>query len=209
MFRDRTDAGEQLGAALSNLDVGTAVILGVPRGGVVVAVPVARALGGLLDVVVPRKIGAPGNPELGVGAVAPGVTVVDEHLVRRLGISTEYLRAESARQLAEIDRRLAAYRVDVEAVSLAGPTAVIVDDGVATGVTAIAALRSARLAGATRVIFAAPVAPALTAAKLGEDADRVIILSTPGSFIAVGEWYDRFDQVSDEEVRAALAAFER
>jgi putative phosphoribosyl transferase len=169
---------------------------------------VARAAGNVLDVVVPRKLGAPGNPELGVGAVAPGVTVIDEGLVRRLGIGTEYLRVETARQLEEIERRVRAYRGDRPLVSLAGATAVIVDDGVATGVTAIAAVRSARRAGAGRVVFAAPVAPAATAARLADEADRVIILDTPRSFLAVGEWYDRFDQISDEEVRAALTAFE-
>jgi putative phosphoribosyl transferase len=208
VFRDRTEAGERLATEVAAAALGDDVaVLGVPRGGVVVAVPVARSIGGVLDVVVPRKLGAPGNPELGVGAVAPGVTVIDEALVLRLGIAAEYLRGEAARQLEEIERRLRVYREDRPPVSLAGATAAIVDDGVATGVTAVAAVRSARRAGAGRVVFAAPVAPAATAAKLGAEADRVIILETPRSFLAVGEWYERFDQVSDEEVRAALAAF--
>ena len=208
MFRDRTEAGEQLAARVVDAELGPAVVLGVPRGGVVVAVPVARALGGVLDVVVPRKLGAPGNPELGIGAVAPGVTVIDENLVFRLGISAEYVQMEAARQLAETERRVSAYRGGREPVSLRDATAVIVDDGVATGVTAIAALRWARRAGGKHVVFAAPVAPATTAAKLEAEADRVIVLESPRSFLAVGEWYDRFDQVSDEEVRAALAAFD-
>jgi predicted phosphoribosyltransferase len=207
VFRDRTEAGTRLATEIAQADLGHVAVLGVPRGGVVVAVPVASATGGALDVVVPRKLGAPGNPELGVGAVAPDVSVIDEALVRRLGIGTEYLRAETARQLHEIERRVRAYRGDRPPVSLDGTTAVIVDDGVATGVTAIAAVRSARRAGAGTVVFAAPVAPAATAAKLADEADRVFILETPRSFLAVGEWYDRFDQVSDEEVRAALAAF--
>jgi predicted phosphoribosyltransferase len=209
MFRDRTEAGELLAARVVEAELTSAVVLGVPRGGVVVAVPVARSLGGDLDVVVPRKLGAPGNPELGIGAVAPGVTVIDEGLVQRLGIGPEYVRLEAARQLAETERRLSAYRGDREPVSLRDATAVIVDDGVATGVTAIAALRWAHRAGAERVVFAAPVAPAATAAKLEAEADQVIVLEIPRSFLAVGEWYDRFDQVSDEEVRAALAAFDR
>ena len=207
MFRDRTEAGGRLATEVADADLGSVAVLGVPRGGVIVAVPVARAVGGVLDVVVPRKLGAPGNPELGVGAVAPNVTVIDEALVRRLGIGTEYLRLEAARQSLEIERRVRAYRGDRPPVSLAGATAVIVDDGVATGVTAIAAARSVRRAGAGSVVFAAPVAPVATAAKLADEADRVIILETPRSFLAVGEWYGRFDQVSDEEVRAALAAF--
>jgi putative phosphoribosyl transferase len=205
MFRDRRQAGELLADALSDRVTPPLVVLGVPRGGVVVASPVAERLGAPLDVVVPRKVRAPGNPELGVGAVAPGVRVLDEDVVRRLGIDPGYLEHEIALEQEEVERRTAAYRGDRPPVDLAGATAVVVDDGVATGGTAIAALRWARNAGASRVVFAAPVGPAGTATRLGPDADDVVLLEEPRTFLAVGEWYERFEQTTDEEVRAALA----
>lgn len=205
-FLDREDAGEQLAIAVGAAVTGPAVVLGVPRGGVLVAVPVARALGAPLDVVVPKKIGAPGNPELGLGAVAPGVRVLDEGLVRRLGVSESYLEAEIAREEAEVVRRSDAYRQGMPPVELAGRTAVIVDDGVATGGTALASIAWARKAGAARVVFSAPVAPPEAVARLAEDCDDVIVLSAPRAFMAVGEWYDHFGQVSDNEVKAALGA---
>ncbi len=149
-------------------------------------------------------MGAPFNPELGLGAVAPGVRVLDERLIARLGVSAEYLEGEIALQEVEIARRTAAYRGDRPAVELEGRTAVIVDDGVATGGTALAAARWARAQRAPTVVFGAPVGPPETAARLGAACDAVVLLQTPYGFSAVGEWYDRFDQVSDEEVRAAL-----
>lgn len=206
MFRDRTEAGERLAEALRDLVAEPLVVLGVPRGGVIVGVPVAARLGAPLDVVVPRKVRAPGNPELGIGAVAPGVRVLDEGVVARLGIDPDYLDREIALEQEEVGRRTVAYRGDRPPLELAGRDAVVVDDGVATGGTALAALRWARNAGAARVIFAAPVGPPGTASRLRREADVVLILETPGSFRAVGEWYDRFDQTTDEEVRAALAA---
>src|SRR6266576_1328537 len=196
-YVDRTDAGVKLAAEIVRVVPGPAVVLGIPRGGVLVAVPVARALRAPLDVVVPRKEGAPFNPELGLGAVAPGVRVLDETLIARLGVSAEYLEDEIARQTA-------AYRGDRPAVELEGGTAVIIDDGVATGGTALAAARWARAQRAPTVVFGAPVGPPETAARLGAVCDAVVLLQTPYGFSAVGEWYDRFDQVSDEEVRAAL-----
>jgi putative phosphoribosyl transferase len=203
-YADREDAGSQLAAAIVRVVAVPAVVLGIPRGGVIVAVPVATALRAPLDVVVPRKVGAPFNPELGLGAVAPGVRVLDERLIARLGVSPEYMEGEIARQEAEIARRTAAYRGDRSAVELEGGTAVIVDDGVATGGTALAAARWARAQRAPTVVFGAPVGPPETAARLGAACDAVVLLQTPYGFSAVGEWYDRFDQVSDEEVREAL-----
>jgi putative phosphoribosyl transferase len=143
-YADRDDAGKKLAAEIVRVVQDPAVVLGIPRGGVLVAVPVAKALGAPLDVVVPRKVGAPFNPELGLGAVAPGVRVLDETLIARLGVSADYLEGEIARQEEEIARRTAAYRGDRPAVELEGRTAVIVDDGVATGGTALAAARWAR-----------------------------------------------------------------
>lgn len=205
MFRDRRDAGERLGEALRDRVDPPAIVLGIARGGVVVAAPVAEALGAPLDVVVPRKLGAPHNPELGIGAIAPGVVVLDEDLVRRLGVDEAYVRAETARQQREIERRLAAYRGDRPPPELAGKTAVIVDDGVATGGTAIAASRWARREGAERVVIAAPVGPAGIERRLAPEADDVVVLFTPRTFLAVGEWYERFEQTGDDEVRALLA----
>ena len=205
-YVDREDAGNKLAAEIVRVVHGTAVVLGIPRGGVLVAVPVARALSAPLDVVVPRKVGAPFNPELGLGALAPGVRVLDETLIARLGVSADYLEGEIARQEAEIARRTVTYRGDRPAVELEGRTAVIVDDGVATGGTALAAVAWARAQRAPTVVFAAPVGPPETAARLGAACDAVVLLQAPYAFSAVGEWYDRFDQVSDDEVRAALAA---
>jgi len=191
--------------AVADVVRGPAVVLGIPRGGVLVAVPVARRLGAPLDVVVPKKVGAPFNPELGLGAVAPGVRVLDEDLIRRLGVADDYLEREIRREEAEIERRTDAYRGGRPPLELEGRTAVIVDDGVATGGTAVAAARWARAQRAPTVVFAAPVGPPDTAARLGAACDTVVLLHTPAFFAAVGEWYDRFDQVTDDEVRTALA----
>jgi len=205
IFEDRLDAGERLAEALEEHAGARAVILGIPRGGVIVAEVVARTLRAHLDVVVPRKVGAPGNPELGLGAVAPGVRVLDPWLIERLGVSEEYLEREIAAEEREIERRLHAYREGRPPVDVAGRTAVVVDDGVATGGTAVAALRWARAQSAERVVLAVPVAPPQTMSLLQHEADEVVALATPEPFFAVGEWYRVFDQTSDEEVVAALA----
>jgi putative phosphoribosyl transferase len=206
IFEDRRDAGERLAQALAGLRGADAAVLAIPRGGVVVAEVVARELGLPLDVVVPRKIGAPGNPELGLGAIAPGVRVLDDRMLDALRVSPEYLERETHAQEREIERRLALYRAGRPPVDVAGRTAIVVDDGVATGGTAVAALRWARAAGAARVVLAVPVAPGSTVGRLREEADEVVALATPEPFYAVGEWYRRFDQTSDDEVVRALAA---
>jgi putative phosphoribosyl transferase len=204
MFEDRERAGEALAAAVASRIEGPATVLAVPRGGVVVAVPVAGALEAPLDVVIPRKLGAPGNPELAIGAIAPGVRVLHERAIRQLGVSDAYVEAEVARQEGEIARREAAYRGGRAAAPVAGRRAVVVDDGVATGATAVAALRWARAAGAARVVFAAPVGPPAARARLAPECDEVVLLREPEAFFAVGEWYGDFRQVSDDEVVAIL-----
>ncbi|HEX2424432.1 MAG TPA: phosphoribosyltransferase family protein [Actinomycetota bacterium] len=190
--------------ALGDLAGTDAVILGIPRGGVLVAAEVSRALGLPLDVVVPRKIGAPSNPELGIGAVAPGVRVLDAAMIRRLDVGPAYLEREIAAQEREIERRSAAYRGGRPSADIAGRTAVVVDDGVATGGTAVAALRWARARGAREVVLAVPVAPAQAVPMLARECDRIVVLETPEPFTAVGEWYRRFGQASDADVVEAL-----
>jgi putative phosphoribosyl transferase len=199
-FADRAEAGRLLAHALQHLPDGGVVVLGIARGGVEVAAEVARARDWVLDVVIPRKIGAPGNPELGIGAVAPGVRVLDQRMLRTLGVTEGYLEREVAAQEEEIRRRAEAYRRGREQADLRGKVAVVVDDGVATGGTAAAALRWARAQGAQRVILAIPVAPGESVDRLGREADEVVCLLAPERFYAVGQWYLDFRQTSDDRV---------
>lgn len=205
IFANREDAGRQLAGAARKYAEEDSVILAIPRGGVIVGRVVAEELGVPLDVVIPRKVGAPGNPELGLGAIAPGVRVLDEGMIRSLGVSDEYLERAIEEEEREIERRSATYRNGRPPVDLRGKTAIVVDDGMATGGTAIAAVRWAREQGAARMILAVPVAPPAAVSRLRLEADDVIALSMPDAFYAVGQWYGRFDQVSDEEVVAAMA----
>jgi len=181
------------------------VVLGIPRGGVIVAAAVARALRAPLDVVLPRKIGAPRNPELAIGAIATGIQVWDLGLIRRLGVPAEYLRTEVRAQEAEIERRSMRYRSGRGPLSLDAAEVVIVDDGIATGATAAAAVRLVRSQGAGRAVLAVPVAPPDAVERLGKEADEVVVLETPWDFRAVGEWYEAFGQTTDEEVVRAMA----
>jgi putative phosphoribosyl transferase len=200
MFADRVEAGARLAEALEHLTEEDVVVLGVPRGGVEVAAEVARARGWPLDIVIPRKVGAPFNPELGLGAIAPGVRVLDERMIRTLNVSPDYLEEEISAQEEEIHRRTEAYRGGRPPVDVRGKVAVVVDDGVATGGTAAAAVRWARAQGATRVVLAIPVAPREALMRLSKEADEVVCLGTPEPFFAVGQWYERFPQTSDREV---------
>jgi putative phosphoribosyl transferase len=203
-FADRVDAGRRLAGVVRHRIEDPAVVLAIPRGGVIVGAEVARALGAPLEVVVPRKLGAPGNPELGIGAVAPGVRFVDPWTLSRLRIPEGYLEREVAAQEAEIARRETTYRRGRPRVELEGRVAVVVDDGIATGATAIASIRWARASRADRVVLAVPVAPRQTLGALEREADAVIALATPAPFLAVGEWYENFEQTTDDEVLAAL-----
>jgi predicted phosphoribosyltransferase len=205
IFADRIDAGERLAKGLAHLAGSDCVVLAIPRGGVIVGEVIARELGAPLDVVVPRKIGAPGNPELAIGAVAPGIRVLDPRMVGALGVTDRYLEREIAEQEAEIERRQRAYRGGRPPQPVEGRVAIVVDDGVATGSTAVAALRWARARGAERVVLAVPVAPPQSLERLRAEADEVVVLETPQPFLAVGEWYRDFDQTTDEQVVEALA----
>lgn len=207
MFADREEAGARLGERLVSLGLARPVVLGVPRGGVVVAAHVARALAAPLDVIVPRKIGAPGNPELAIGAVGPdGEVVIDQGLADLVGASAAYIEREARRQAEEVTRRLQLYRRGLPPPQLTGADVVVVDDGVATGHTVLAALRAIRPRQPATVTLAVPVAPPETIPRLQEEADRVVCLATPSPFYAVGQFYGDFTQVSDEEVAQLLQA---
>lgn len=206
LFQDRRSAGRLLAEKLMHYRGEDVLVLGVPRGGVIVAAEVAKALEAPLDVIVPRKIGAPFNPELALGAVAPDGTVIyDERLLGILGLKKEDLREEVERQLQEIARRLRLYRGGRKHLECAGRTVIVVDDGVATGFTLRAALRSIRGQRPKKLVLAVPVAPPESLAKLSCEADEVICLETPEEFYAVGQFYCDFRQTSDQEVIDALA----
>ncbi len=211
LFRDRKHAGAVLGELVRRHlggDGASVVVLGIPRGGVVVAAEVARSLAAELDLTVPRKLRAPHNPELAVGAVAEdGSVYVDERVATSLGVSSDYLEQEVAHQLGEIRRRLHAYRQGRPPAQLAGRTVVLVDDGIATGSTMIAAVRSAQRAGAARVVVAVPVAPPEAVRRLRAEGCEVVCVREDPLFVAVGQFYEDFTQVSDEEVQALLREF--
>jgi predicted phosphoribosyltransferase len=201
LFADRVEAGRRLASALADFVGKDGIVLAIPRGGVVVGFEIARSLGLSLDVIVPRKIGAPGNPELGIGAVnEDGTLIIDESLVDQLGVTRGYIREESERQRLEIRRRLKLYRGDVPRPALKGREVIIVDDGIATGSTMKAALASVRKSRAKTVIAAVPVGPASTIRELERLADRVVCLYTPEPFYAIGEFYDDFTQTENDEV---------
>lgn len=209
-YRDRRDAGVALAAALEVYRVQQPLVLGVPRGGVSVAAEVAEAFDCDLDVAVARKVGAPGNPELAMGAVgADGVPLLDDLLIGRLGVDAERVDAEVEAQTAEARRRELAYRAEGPAPDPAGRTVIVVDDGVATGATLRAALGLVRRRRPARLCCAVPVGPRETLARLTEEADHVVCPLRPRWFMAVGEWYRDFRQVSDDEVMVLLAAARR
>nr|WSS61907.1 phosphoribosyltransferase family protein [Streptomyces sp. NBC_01177] len=206
LFTDRTDAGRLLAEALRHLERRDPVVLGLPRGGVPVAYEVARALGAPLDVVVVRKLGVPYRPELGFGAIGEGgARVISDEIVRHAGVREKDLEAVERAEEAELLRRAQTYREGRPRLPLEGRTVVVVDDGVATGATARAACQVVRAQGASHVVLAVPVASPDVAARLREDVDEVVCLSTPHLFSAVGEWYRDFSQTSDEEVVSLLA----
>ena len=209
MFRDRKDAGERLAAQLLHLKDKSPVALALPRGGVAIGAEIARLLGAPLDIVLVRKIGVPWQPELALGAVADGgapETFIDERMQEALTIPGDYVREETARQLAELERRRQIYCAGRPPLEVTGRTAIVVDDGIATGATMRVALRAVRRQGPTRLVLAAPVAAAETLAALSSEADETVCVTAPQGLGAIGYYYDDFHQMSDAEVTSLLAA---
>lgn len=204
-FVDRADAGRRLAAQLSYLRDEPVVVLGLPRGGVPVAYEIATALGAPLDVVVVRKLGVPFQPELGMGAIGEdGARVVNPEVVRMAGVTERQIAEVEARERAELERRARRFRGDRPRVPLTGRTAVVVDDGIATGSTARAACEVARAHGASSVMLAVPIGSVDVAERFAGIADEVVCLVTPDMYFAVGQGYRNFTQTSDDEVVALL-----
>jgi len=200
-FNDRIDAGKRLASELKDFSGKKGIVLAIPRGGVVVGYEIAKALNLPLDVIIPRKIGAPGNPELAIGAVAEdGTAILDDNLISYKGDRREYIKEEIARQKQEMQRRLKLYRQDTSYPNLKGLDVIVVDDGIATGSTMKAALASVKNRGAASVTVAVPVGPPSTIEELNKMADRVVCLYTPEYFQAIGEFFSDFSQTTDEEV---------
>lgn len=204
-FGNRTEAGRQLASRVTHLQAEKPVVLGLPRGGVPVAAEVAHALGAPLDVVVVRKLGVPYQPELAMGAIGEdGIRVINDEVVRIARLTPRELARVELSELAKVHAQAQRFRVGRPRASLAGRTAVLVDDGIATGSTIRAACEVVRAAGASRVVVAVPVMPPEAVPSLRDCADEVIALGTPSPFDAVGQWYDDFAQVSDAEVTRLL-----
>ena len=211
VFGDRTQAGRQLAAALAQLPLSDPVVLALPRGGVPVAAEVALALHAPLDLLIVRKIGAPGNPELAVGAIAEGAdaAVVDRETLAATGASQAYVDRQAKVERQEIARRRALYLPGRPPLAVEGRTVIVVDDGLATGSTARAAVRALRARKPARLVLAVPVAPPEAVAELQAEVDELVCLSTPEFFGAVGAHYADFRQVADEEVIQGLARVDR
>jgi putative phosphoribosyl transferase len=206
LFKDRTEAGKRLGESLAEYAGRTdVVVLGLPRGGVPVAFEVSKALRAPLDIFLVRKLGVPGDEELAMGAIASGgIRVLNEGVIRSLGISERELAAVAAREMRELDRREIAYRGDRPRRCLSGKTVIIVDDGIATGASMRAAIAALRAQKTARTVIAVPVASADTCAYFESVGEEVVCLATPEPFIAIGPWYEDFSQTTDDEVRELL-----
>ena len=207
LFRDRNDAGRQLAARLASFRGSDPVVLALPRGGVPIGAEIARTLDAPLDVVLVRKIGVPFQPELALGAIVDGEApelLIDDQLMTVLAIPERYVEQQRERQLKEIERRRRLYLEGRPPAAVAGRTAIVVDDGIATGYTMRAALRAIRRRAPRRLVLAVPVAPAETIAALAAEVDEIICLSTPDPFGAIGQFYADFRQIDDAEVVALL-----
>lgn len=205
-FKDRAEAGRQLGAMLAPLRGENVIVLGLPRGGVAVAIEVARALHAPLDVLNVRKLGVPWREELAMGAVATGgVRVLNSNVIMALGITKQDIEEATRFRRLELDRRERLYRNGRAAPDLNGRTVVLVDDGIATGATVRAAIGVIKAQHPGKVVLATPVAPEGVVSELAREVDRVVCLSTPGDLFAIGYWYDQFPQLTDDDVLRVLA----
>lgn len=210
MFTDRTDAGRQLADILTKRRLAVDLVVAIPRGGLPVGRVVADRLGVPLDIVAARKIGAPSNPELAIGAVASDGTVwLNDSMIDDLGISTDYLDAQTEREHAVAHEKVERYRTGRPPLDVTGKTVLVVDDGIATGATTIACLRQLKHMGASRVLVGVPVAPPEVFERLGPESDGVICVETPAYFGAVGQFYTNFEQVSDEDAKSFLTESEQ
>ena len=207
MFQDRREAGRVLAAKLTRyVNHPDVLVLGLPRGGVPVAFEVAEALNAPLDVFVVRKLGVPGQEELAMGAIASGnIRVLNNEVVESLGIPPKLIESVAAAEEREVERREHRYRDDRETVSISGKTVLLVDDGLATGSTMRAAILALRERGPARIVVAVPVAASSTCNEFRDQADEIVCAETPKPFYAVGQWYEDFSQIADEEVRELLA----
>ena len=205
-FVDRRDAGRKLAAQLLPLADERPVVIALPRGGVPVASEVARALDAPLDILAVRKLGAPGNPEFGVGAITEdGSAVLNTEIARRVGMTQELLKATVDREVHELRRRVERYRDGRPRIDVEGRTVIVVDDGLATGLTDLAAVRALRARGAKRIVVAVPVGARESVGLVGEEADEVVCVTIPHELFGIGRWYGDFSQVSDAEVTALLS----
>jgi putative phosphoribosyl transferase len=206
LFRDRNEAGLQLAERLdAGSETGPRIVLGIPRGGVSVAFPVARKLQARLDVFLAQKLGVPGQEELAFGAVSlGGEPFLDEQVIRSAGISAEQIGRIVAKTVGMLERRADLYRGDRQAIEVAGKSVVLVDDGIATGASMFSAIRAVRALGPARLVVAVPVAPASTCRWLRGEVDELVCLHAPEEFYAVGQFYGDFGAVGDEEVTSLL-----
>ena len=209
-FEDREGAGQQLAELLLRYTDENPIVLALPRGGVPVGYEIARALKAPLDVFIARKLGAPGRRELGIGAVAQGgVRIINERTVQALGIPEEYIERVAAEETAEIKRRLRLLRGDRPEPEVRGRTVILVDDGIATGVTAWAAIRALRRRAPRHLVLAVPVCAPQTAEAIRPEVDDLVCLKAPSDLMAIGFWYLNFEQVSDQEVIELLEDAQR
>jgi len=201
LYKDRQDAGIALAEKLKKYESEKPIILAIPRGGVVLGYEVAKALRAPLDIIVSRKISAPDNPEFGIGAIAPGqISILHNEVIKELDISTQEIKQIIEKETVEMNRRINLYRKNLPDLDLNNKTVIVVDDGIATGVSTVAAIHSIKLSKPKNIILAVPVCPADSVAKFEQQVDEFVCLNARSDFYAVGQYYENFDQTTDVEV---------